>query len=120
LAIDLMNLVIQIIISIIVLAPVLWIVGRSLVGKEKARGSDAIWIVILGVVLQSVVGALFSGIVGFILTLLVWLVLIHHFFDCGWLMAFAIAVVTIIVFIVILVIIGIVLGVGLLFLTGII
>ena len=119
-AIDLMGLVIQIIISIIVLAPVLWLVGRGLAGKEKARGSDAILIVILGVILQSVVGALFSGIVGFILTFLVWLVLIHHFFDCGWLMAFAVAVVTVIVFIVILVIIGIVLGVGLLFLAGLI
>lgn len=119
-AVDLMGLVIQIVVSIIVVAPVLWLVGRGLVGKEKARGSDAIWIVILGVVLQSFVGALFSGIIGFVLTLLVWLLLIHHFFDCGWLMAFAIAIVTVIVFIVISVIIGIVLGLGFLFLTGLI
>lgn len=116
-AIDLTGLVIHIIVSIIILAPVLWLVGRGLVGKEKAKGSDAIWIVILGVILQGIVGWLFSGIVGFILTLLVWLFLIHQFFDCGWLMAFAIAIVTIIAFIVISAIIGIVLGLGLLFLT---
>ena len=119
-AIDLTSLAIQIIVSIIILAPVLWLVGRSLAGKEKAKGSDAVWIVILGVVLQSVVGALFSGILGLILTLLVWLILIHHFFDCGWLMALAIAVVTIIVFIIISIIIAVILGLGLLFLLRII
>jgi len=120
LAIDLMGLAIQVIVSIIILAPVLWLVGRGLVGKEKAKGSDAVWIVILGVVLASVVGALFSGLLGFILTLVVWLILIHHFFDCGWLMAFAIAIVTVIAFIIIWAIIAIVLGLGLAFFTGII
>jgi hypothetical protein len=41
--------VVQLIVSIIVIAPVLWIAGRLLVGKEKAKGTDAIWIVVLGV-----------------------------------------------------------------------
>lgn len=117
-AIDLTSLVIQIIINIIILAPVLWLVGRGLVGKEKAKGSDAVWIVILGVVLQAVVGWLFSGLVGFILTFLVWLFLIQHFFDCGWLMAFGIAVVTVIVFVVISFIILTVLGLSLGLLLG--
>ena len=47
--INLDALVVQLIVSIIVIAPVLWIAGRLLVGKEKAKGTDAIWIVVLGV-----------------------------------------------------------------------
>lgn len=43
----------------------------------------------------------------------VWLTLIKHFFDCGWLKAFIIAVLTAIIFIIIAVIIGVILGVAL-------
>jgi len=32
---------------------------------------------------------------------IIWLALIKHFFDCGWLMAFAIALVAVIIFVVI-------------------
>jgi hypothetical protein len=39
---------------------------------------------------------------------IVWLALIKHFFDCGWLKAFAIAVLAVIVFVVIIVILGII------------
>ncbi len=46
--------VVQLIVSIIVLAPVLWIAGRLLVGKEKAKGTDAVWIVVLGVVISDI------------------------------------------------------------------
>jgi hypothetical protein len=34
------NLIIQIIVNIVVLAPVLWIAGRLLVGKGKAKFMD--------------------------------------------------------------------------------
>ena len=39
---DLVALLIQIVIGIIVVAPILWLVGRALVGKDKAKFTDAI------------------------------------------------------------------------------
>jgi hypothetical protein len=112
---DLVALLIQIVVGTIVLAPVLWLAGRSLVGKEKARFIDAVWIILLGTVLGAVIGAFVGGLVAAILMFIVWLALIKHFFDCGWLMAFAIAIIAVIVFTVIVVILAFV-GIGLLML----
>ena len=42
-----------------------------------------------------------NGLVSPIIMFFVWLGLIKHFFDCGWLKAFAIAIVAIIMFIII-------------------
>jgi hypothetical protein len=117
---DLIGLLISIIVAIIIIAPVLWLVGRALVGKQKAKFTDAIWIVVLGVIIGAIVGALIGGLIAAIIMFVVWLALIKHFFDCGWLMAFAIAVIAVIVFVVIvfvLALIGIaVIGLGLPFL----
>lgn len=105
---DIIGLLISIVVGIIVVAPVLWLVGRGLVGKEKAKFTDAIWIVTLGIVIGSIVGAFIGGIVASIIMFIVWLALIKHFFDCGWLMAFAIAIVAVIVFVVIIVVLALV------------
>jgi hypothetical protein len=110
---DLMALLIQIVVNIIILAPILWIAGRLLAGKDKAKLTDAIWIVILGVVLGAVVGFFVSGLVAAVIMFIVWLALIKHFFDCGWLKAFVIAVLAVIIFIVIVAILAII-GIGIL------
>ena len=98
---DLVGLLIQIVISIVILAPVLWIAGRWLAGKDKAKFTDALWIAVLGVVIGAVVGAFVSGWIAAIIMFVVWLALIKHFFDCGWLKALAIAIVAVIIFIII-------------------
>jgi hypothetical protein len=105
---DLVGLLISIVVGIIIIAPILWLVGRALVGKQKAKFTDAIWIVVLGIVIGAIVGALIGGIVAAIIMFIIWLALIKHFFDCGWLMAFAIAVVAVIIFIVIVAILALV------------
>ena len=111
---DLVALLIQIVVGIIVVAPILWLVGRALVGKEKAKFTDAIWIVVLGTIIGAVVGALVGSLISAIIMFVVWLALIKHFFDCGWLKAFVIAVIAVIVFIVIVVILAIIgIGIGL-------
>ena len=110
---DLMALLIQIVVNIIILAPILWIAGRLLAGKDKAKLTDAIWIVILGVVLGAIVGFFVSGLVAAVIMFIVWLALIKHFFDCGWLKAFVIAVLAVIIFIVIVAILAII-GIGIL------
>ncbi len=117
LGVDLIGLLISIIVGIIFVAPILWIVGRSLVGKEKAKFTDAIWIVVLGIIIGALLGAFINGWLAALIMLIIWLALVKHFFDCGWLMAFAISVVAVIIFIVIILIlaaIGIaVIGLGL-------
>jgi len=124
---DLIPILVSLAIDIVVLSPILWLVGRSLVGKDKAKFTDAIWIVALGVLIGvafqyvslyvlTTIG--FVGtLIGAVIMLLVWLGLIKHFFDTGWLMAFAIAVVAIIIYIVIAFIIGLIFGLALLAIT---
>jgi hypothetical protein len=110
---DLVALLIQIVVGIIVVAPVLWLVGRALVGKEKAKFTDAIWIVVLGTIIGAVVGFFVGSLISAIIMFIVWLALIKHFFDCGWLKAFVIAVIAVIIFIVIVAILAII-GIGIL------
>jgi hypothetical protein len=110
---DLVALLIQIVIGIIVVAPVLWLVGRALVGKDKAKLTDAIWIVVLGTIIGAVVGLFLGSLISAVIMFIVWLALIKHFFDCGWLKAFVIAVIAVIIFIVIVAILAII-GIGIL------
>lgn len=107
----LVNVVLNVLIPTIVLSPVLWLAGRTLVGKEKAKFTDAIWIILLGTLFGSIFSAFFTGIIASIVQLIVWLALVKHFFDCGWLMAFAISIVAVIIFIAIAVLLGL-LGFG--------
>jgi hypothetical protein len=95
----LVNLAINIIINVIVLSPVFWISGRLLAGKDKARFTDALWIVIIGTVIGSIFGYFFTGIIASIIMLIIWLGLVKHFFDCGWLKALAISIIAVLIFI---------------------
>jgi hypothetical protein len=54
-----------------------------------------------------VLGYFVSGIIAFIIVLIVWLALIRKFFDCGWGKAMLIGIVAIVIFIVIGVILAI-------------
>jgi hypothetical protein len=113
---DIVGLLIQIVIAIIFIAPILWLVGRWLAGKQHAKFTDAIWIVVLGILIGTVLGWFIGGIISSIIMFFVWLGLIKHFFDCGWLKAFAIAIIAVIIFMVIaflLALIGIGIGLGL-------
>ncbi len=100
-------LLVSIIVNVLVLTPVLWIAGRLLVGASKAKFIDALWIVVLGTVIGGVFSAFFSGIIASIIILILWLGLIKHFFDCGWLKAFIISIVAVVVFVILMIILGI-------------
>ncbi len=113
---DLIALLIQIVVSVIFLSPILWLVGRTLAGKDKAKFTDAIWIVVLGTVIGAIVGALVSGLLGSLISSILMIIigaLIKHFFDCGWLKAFARAILAVIAFVIIGVILAII-GFGIL------
>jgi hypothetical protein len=109
---DIWSLIIQIVVAAVVLAPVLWIVGKLFVGKNKAKFTDALWIGVLGVVIGAVVGWLLPGwlgLLGGLIMIVVWLLLIKHFFDCGWLKAIVIAIVAWIIYFIISLIISVIL-----------
>jgi len=95
------SMLIQIIAGVIIISPILWLVGRSMVGGAKARFTDAIWIVVLGVIINTVLGAFIHGVLGFIVTLVVWVGLIKHFFDASWGKAILIGIVAIIVLVIV-------------------
>ena len=111
-ALNLDTILISIIINVLVLTPVLWIAGRILVGGSKAKFIDALWIVILGTVIWAVFSAFVSGIIASIILLIMWLGLIKHFYDCGWLKALIISIVAVVIFAVISLILGIIIGIA--------
>jgi hypothetical protein len=107
--IDWYALLIHVIVNTIIISPALWLAGRAIAGKQKAKFTDAIWIVVLGTVLGTLlawaIGTFFSafssGWIVTIILLIVWLALVKHFFDCGWLKALAISIVAVIFFVII-------------------
>ena len=88
--------IISLVIRIIILAPVLWIAGRLLAGKDNAKFTDAIWIVILGSIIAGIIDYFFvASWLSLIVVFFVWLGLVKHFFDCGWLKALAIGIIAV-------------------------
>ena len=105
-------LLVSVIVTVLVNSLVVWLAGKSLVGSEKAKFTDAIWIVVLGSIIGGALNAFVSGIIGSIVVLILWLLLIKHFFDCGWGKALLIAIIAVIISIIIGFIIGIIAGVA--------
>ena len=107
-ALDLVAFLISTVVSTIVIAPALWLSGRLIVGARKARFIDAVLIVIIGTVVGGLVGAFFSGIVGAVIQLILWLALVRHYFECGWFTALGIAIIAVIAFVIVSVILGVI------------
>jgi len=100
-AVNLDALLIQVVVIIILIAPFLWLAGRGLVCKRRARKArfiDTLWIDIIGTSIGSLIHFAFSGMAATVIVLVLWLALIKHFFDCGWLKAFLIALVATVIF----------------------
>ncbi len=104
---------VAIIVTVVANSLVVWLAGKTLVGSEKAKFSDALWIVILNAVISGVLAVFISGILGSIVVLILYLLLIKHFFDCGWGTAIIIAIVAVIISVIISFIIGLIFGVTL-------
>ena len=107
-AINLDSLFIHLIVNVIILSPVLWLAGRAIVGKEKAKFTDAILTIVIGTVVGTLFGIFFSGLIAALIQLILWLLIVKHFFDCGWLRALAISILAIIIFAAIAIILGLI------------
>jgi len=100
------GLAVNVIVGVIIVSPVLWLVGRAMAGKEKAKFTDAVWIVALGIIIGSIFSVFVHDLLGFVASLILWLALIRHFFDTGWLKALVIAVIALVVFAIIAVVLA--------------
>jgi len=106
--IDLNAVLLHVILNVIIITPLLWLAGRMLTGGAKAKFTDALIIVVLGTVIGSIVNFLFSTMAAGLILIVVWLALIKHFFDCGWLRAFLIALLAAVIYIVVTVMLAII------------
>jgi hypothetical protein len=88
--------IVEITVGVIILAPVLWFVGRAIIGKTASL-MHAVWIVVLGVIINTALGALIQGLLGLLITLVVWVALIKHFFKASWSKAAIVAIVATII-----------------------
>lgn len=115
--------IVGIVVGSIIVSPILWLVGRAFEGAEKAKFSDAFWIVFLGTVIAGLFNfvffAVFEGfsaiIIGAIIQFLIWIALVRRFFDTTGGRALAISIVAVIVSIIIFAILAaIFVGIGML------
>jgi len=103
---SLVGQLINFVLGLLVLTIVFYIAGRAVVGKKRALFSDAFVISLLGTIVMSICLNFFGLLVGAILSLIVWLLLVKHYYETGWLGAIAVGIMALIVSIVILVILG--------------
>ncbi|UCD44654.1 MAG: hypothetical protein JSV27_11150 [Candidatus Bathyarchaeota archaeon] len=94
-----LGLLLRIVFVTIVTSSSLWIAGRMIVGADKAKFSDAFWIVALGIVVESLVRSFVTGFIAPLVQLVVWLYLVRHYFDTGWGSALFISILASVVFI---------------------
>jgi len=99
------------IVNLIVMTIVFYIAGIVVVGKQRALLSDAFVISLLG----NFVGALFVlfipwHLLGLILSLIIWLLLIKHYYETGWLGALAVAILAVIIYVVVLFVLALLLA----------
>jgi len=99
--------------ALIVLTVVFYVSGLIVVGGKKAKLSDAFIISLLGTVVFNVFVMLIP-VLGPFIALVVWLALIKHYYDTGWLGALAVAVLAVIVYFALLVLLLIIFALPLL------
>jgi hypothetical protein len=113
---SLVGAMVELIVGIVILAPALWVVGRAMVGKT-ASIVHAIWIVVLGVIINTVLGVFVKGLLGLLITMVIWVGLIKYFFKTSWGKAAIVGIVATIVLAIIVVVLtlmglGVVVGLG--------
>jgi len=83
--------------ELMVLTVVFYISGLIVVGKKRAKLSDAFLISLLGTIIFNVFVMLIP-VLGLFIALVVWLALIKHYYETGWLGALAVTILAVIVY----------------------
>lgn len=91
---------INFVLGLIILTIVFYVAGRAVVGGKRALFTDAFVISLLGTIVANVVSFFIEqSLIGLILSLIIWLLLIKHYYETGWLGALAVAILAVIVYI---------------------
>src|SRR2546429_7251748 len=93
------------IIYLLIIGFVLWLAGEIVVGRRVTFG-EALGIAAVGTFLVGAAIAFLPGLVGLLVGLLVFLLLVKHYFRTGWLGAIGVSVMAIVVGVVIIFILG--------------
>jgi hypothetical protein len=93
------------IIYLLVIGFVLWLAGEIVVGR-RVRFGEALGIAAVGTFLIGASLSLLGLVIGGLLGLLIFLLLVKHYFKTGWLGAIGVGIMTIIVGVVVLFILG--------------
>ena len=101
----LVGFLIVFIIYLLVIGFVLWLAGEIVVGRRVTFG-EALGIASAGTFLVGAIIVFIGGIVGLLLGLLIFLLLVKHYFRTGWLGAMGVGIMAIVVGIVIVFILG--------------
>jgi hypothetical protein len=107
------GVIIGIVVGSIVTAPFLWLAGKWIVGSEKARFLDAVWIGVLGTVVNAVIGEIIGGGIGALAQLVAYLYLVKTYYETGWGNAVVISILAVVIMAVVLIMIGMLLGISL-------
>lgn len=120
------------IVKLLVLTIVFYIAGVLIVGKKRALLVDAFVIALLGIVISTFIMAVLRGMViftfdshkfglgsglGLLISFFVYLLLIRHYYETGWLGAFFVAILAVIIFVVLAFVMAALLLIPFLFLT---
>jgi hypothetical protein len=93
------------IIYLLIIGFVLWLAGEIVVGRRVTFG-EALGIAAVGTFLVGAAFAFLPGLIGLVVGLLLFLLLVKHYFKTGWLGAIGVGIMAIIVGVVIIFILG--------------
>ena len=105
LASTLVGFLIIFIIYLLVIGFVLWLAGEIVVGRRVTFG-EALGVASVGTFLVGAIIVFLPGLIGLLLGLLVFLLLVKHYFKTGWLGAIGVGIMAIVVGIVIIFVLG--------------
>ncbi|HEX4920914.1 MAG TPA: hypothetical protein VFV92_09270 [Candidatus Bathyarchaeia archaeon] len=101
----LIGFLIVFIIYLLIIGFVLWLAGEIVVGRRVTFG-EALGVASVGTFLVGAVIVFIPGIFGLLLGLLIFLLLVKHYFKTGWLGAIGVGIMAIVVGIVIIFVLG--------------
>src|SRR5215472_18103175 len=100
----LVSFIILFIVYLLIMGFILWLAGEIVIGRKVTFG-EAIAVAGTGTFLVGAVVA-FLGLIGLLLGVLIFLLLVKHYFKTGWLGAIGVGIMTIVVGIVIIFVLG--------------
>jgi ABC-type Fe3+-siderophore transport system permease subunit len=124
--------IIRFIVNLVVLTAVFYMAGIIVVGRKRALPSAAFIIALLGIIISTFFMALLPGMViftfdshqfglgpglGLLISFFVYLLLIRHYYETGWLGALAVAILAVVIFVVLAFVMAVLLPIPFLFFT---